>query len=261
MSFNTIEIERDGHITTVWLNRPRVHNAFDEHMIAELNQVVEDLKQDTNTRILIFRGRGKSFCAGADLNWMKRMSEYSYEENMQDSRELARLMYAIYTFPKPTIAVLHGAVIGGGNGIASACDMAFCESDTTFSLSEVKIGLVPSVIGPYVIKRVGEYNARMLMLSGLRFKGADAEKYGLVNGHFNQDDLEAKVAETVKFLLTSGPEAMRMCKELIFNLVNHMSMQEALEYTSKIIADVRASDEGKEGIASFLEKRKPDWVD
>lgn len=258
--YQNIEIEKLDNVAILWFNRPHVHNAFDEFMIQELLDAVESLKEDVESRILVFRGRGKSFCAGADLNWMKRMSEFDYEQNLNDSRELARLIYNIYTFPKPTIAVLHGAVIGGGNGIASACDFAFCEEDTVFSLSEVKIGLVPSVIGPYVIKRVGEYNARALMLSGRRIKGKEAERLHLVNGAYPMDQLNDVVQETIEFLLTSGPQAMRMCKQLIHDVVNHLTLEEAKEYTAKIIADVRASDEGKEGIASFLEKRKPRWL-
>jgi methylglutaconyl-CoA hydratase len=260
MTYKTLLIEHNDRWAVIWFNRPKVHNAFDETMIAELNQAMEELKNDPTVRILVFRGKGKSFCAGADLNWMKRMSEFDYQQNLEDSRELANLIYGIYTFPKPTIAVLHGAVIGGGNGIASACDFAICEKDTIFSLSEVKIGLVPSVIGPYVIKRIGEYKARELMLSGKRIKGEEAAHIHLVNGAYSEDKLEEELREMISLLLTSGPEAMRMCKQLIHDVVNHLTLEEAKEYTARIIADVRASDEGKEGIASFLEKRKPKWV-
>lgn len=258
--FTTIELTIDQQISTIWFNRPEVHNAFNEVMISELQAAIDRVKEMNPARILLFRGRGKSFCAGADLNWMKKMAGYTYEQNLDDSRKLARLIYSIYTFPLPTIAVVHGASIGGGNGIVSACDYVIADEEAVFSLSEVKIGLVPSVIGPYVIKRIGEFRARELMLSGKRINGQEAYAIGLVNRVVNGEKMEEAVNEIVQYFLTGGPEAIRICKKLIVDVVNHLTMEEALEYTARIIAEVRASAEGQEGIRSFLEKRKPSWI-
>ena len=172
--FETLEFEKQDDVGILWFNRPDIHNAFNERMISEIIDAIERVNAMEDIRVLILRGRGKSFCAGADLNWMRAVSTYTYEQNYAESFQLSKCFYAIYTCAKPTIAMVHGAAIGGANGLLSACDMAYCEENTTFSLSEVKIGIVPACISPYVIKRVGECNARELMLTGRRFQGADA---------------------------------------------------------------------------------------
>jgi methylglutaconyl-CoA hydratase len=259
-NYTTIKLEiRDG-IATILLNRPNIRNAFNEVMIAELTAAFQVAGKMEDIRAIILKGEGKSFCAGADLNWMRDVSKYSYEENYAESLRLSECFYAIYTSPKPTLAVVHGAAIGGANGLLAACDIAVCESETVFSLSEVKIGIVPACISPYVIKRVGEYGARELMLTGRRINGPEAESCKLVNKSLTADQLEKYVDNLVQMLLTSGPVAITHCKNLIDKVVNHIDLDEAKTYTAKMIAEIRASDEGQEGMAAFLEKRKPGWV-
>ncbi|MFC1887771.1 enoyl-CoA hydratase-related protein [Candidatus Cloacimonadota bacterium] len=260
MNYQTLEIEIKDQVGTVFFNRQKVHNAFNEVMISELIKVVEELNQNEEVRVIVLRGRGKSFCAGADLNWMRDVAKYSYEENYKESLQLSKCFYAIYTSAKPTIAIVHGAAIGGANGILAACDLAYCDDNTTFSLSEVKIGIIPACISPYVTKRVGEYGSKDLMLTGKRFKGPEAEKHKLVNKSLSSFELDEYVDSVIALLKTSGPKAMTMCKELLFDICNKLSLDEALEYTAKMIADIRASEEGQEGMAAFLEKRKPDWI-
>ena len=258
--YQTLEIEVINDVGTVFFNRPQVHNAFNEVMISELIYAVEELNKNNDVRIIVLRGRGKSFCAGADLNWMRDVAKYSYEENFKESLQLSKCFYAIYTSAKPTIAIVHGAAIGGANGILAACDLAYCDNETTFSLSEVKIGIIPACISPYVTKRVGEYGSKELMLTGKRFKGPEAEKHKLVNKSLSPEELDEYVDGVTALLKTSGPKAMTMCKELLFNICNKLTLNEALEFTAKMIADIRASEEGQEGMAAFLEKRKPKWV-
>ncbi len=258
--FETLEFEQQNDLGILWFNRPDIHNAFNERMISEIIEAIEWVNGMDEIRVLILRGRGKSFCAGADLNWMRAVSTYTYEQNYAESYQLSKCFYAIYTCAKPTIAMVHGAAIGGANGLLSACDMAFCEENTTFSLSEVKIGIVPACISPYVIKRVGECNARELMLTGRRFQGAEAAKYGLVNASFSLEEMEAHVDRIIGQLRTSGPMAITRCKNLINEVCNTLDLGEALGYTARMIADIRSSEEGQEGMAAFLEKRKPNWV-
>jgi len=260
MNYQTLEIEIKDQVGTVFFNRQEVHNAFNEVMISELIKAVEELNKNEEVRVIVLRGRGKSFCAGADLNWMRDVAKYSYEENYKESLKLSKCFYAIYTSAKPTIAIVHGAAIGGANGILAACDLAYCDDDTTFSLSEVKIGIIPACISPYVTKRVGEYGSKDLMLTGKRFRGPEAEKHKLVNKSLSSAELDEYVDSVIALLKTSGPKAMTMCKELLFDICNKLSLDEALEYTAKMIADIRASEEGQEGMAAFLEKRKPNWI-
>jgi len=260
-NFSTIEIITSENIATIWFNRPEVRNGFNEVMIAEVTECINSINKNADVRIVVFRGRGKSFSAGADLNWLGGVANYTFEQNYNESSELTKCFYSIYTCKKPTISIAHGASIGGANGFLSACDFAFCEDSTVFSLSEVKIGIVPSCILPYVRKRVGEYVSKELILSGQRFYGKEAEKYRLVNKSLPKELLEEYVENTIKQLLTSGPDAMTACKNLIFNISNKFTFNESIDYPAKMIADMRASKEGQEGMASFLEKRKPKWVE
>jgi methylglutaconyl-CoA hydratase len=259
-TFNTIEFERRGDIGMVWLNRPDIHNAFNETMIRELIECFEMINGLEEVRVVILRGKGKSFCAGADLNWMRGVARYSFEQNFRESLNLSKCFFMIYTCKKPTIAVIHGAAIGGANGLLAACDIAIADEGTTFSLSEVKIGVVPACISPYVTKRVGEYGSRELMLTGRRIKGPEAEHFRLVNKSLPADELEAYLQSTIDLLRTSGPKAMTHCKNLIFNISNKETLEQALESTARMIAEIRASEEGQEGMAAFLEKRKPNWT-
>jgi methylglutaconyl-CoA hydratase len=255
----TIEFELNAGVATVWLNRPEIHNAFNEVMISEVLEIFTEISKMDEVRIVLLRGRGKSFCAGADLNWMRDVAKYSYEQNYQESLQLSDCFFAIYNCPKPTIAVVHGAAIGGANGLLSACDMAICDDETVFSLSEVKIGIVPACISPYVIKRVGEYGAKELMLTGKRIKGKEAEHFKLVNKSLPDIELQAYLDELISLLKSSGPKAMTQCKTLIDQVSNKITLTEALSYTAQMIAEIRASEEGQEGMAAFLEKRKPEW--
>lgn len=257
----TIELEIKNDLGIIWLNRPDVRNAMNGEMIDEILEALEKLNNNTEVRIIIFRGRGKTFCSGADLNWMKEVVKFGYEQSFAESKVLATAFYKIYTAPKPTIAVVHGAAIGGANGLLAACDFVYTADDTIFSLSEVKIGLVPAAISPYVLKRIGEFRGKELFLTGKRINGKEAEKIGLANKSVPFDELDNVLMETVEKLRTSGPQAMKMAKELIFNIKNKISsFEQAIDYTADMIAKMRISDEGQEGMNAFLEKRKPNWV-
>lgn len=257
-NYKHLEIEEDKSIMTVWLNRPLVHNAFNEEVINELFDFFSDKNLKTK-RAVVLRGRGKSFCAGADLVWMKSVVNYEYKQNLEESIKLSQCFYSIYTCPIPTIAIVQGNAIGGANGFLSACDMAYTTPDTNFSLSEVKIGLTPACISPYVIKRVGEFTTRELMLTGKRFNGNEAKRYGLVNDCIPSDQIEKFLEKLLFKIKTAGPEAIKVTKVLIDNVINNISFEAAKQYTAEIIAHMRKSDEGQEGMNSFLEKRKPNW--
>jgi methylglutaconyl-CoA hydratase len=260
MQYKTIEIERVDGVATVWLNRPEIRNAFNEVMIGELISAFNELSNEETVQIIVLRGKGKAFCAGADLNWMRDVATYSYEQNLKESLQLSECFNTIYNCPIPTIAVVHGAAIGGANGLLAACDMAICDDETVFSLSEVKIGIVPACISPFVMKRVGEYGSKELMLTGRRINGKEAEWFRLVNKSLPSRDLNDYLDKLKSMLLTSGPKAVGHCKVLIDQVSNKITLQEALTYTAKMIAEIRSSDEGQEGMAAFLEKRKPNWV-
>lgn len=261
MNYTTLEIECNYNISTIWLNRPDVRNAFNEIMIGELIDAFTEEGKKEDVRAIVLRGKGKVFCAGADLNWMRDVAGYGYDQNYKESRQLAECFQTIYTCPKPTLAIVHGAAMGGANGLLAACDFAFCEADTIFSLSEVRIGIIPACISPYIIKRVGEYNARDLMLTGRRMNGAEAEQCKLVNKCFSEmHETETHLQATIQLLLSGGPNAIAQCKNLIDAVVNNLTLNEALEHTAKMIAEIRASKEGQEGMAAFLEKRKPNWT-
>jgi methylglutaconyl-CoA hydratase len=259
-TFSTIEFQKQDDLGIIWLNRPEIHNAFNEVMIREVIDCVEAVNKMDDIRIVILRGRGKSFCAGADLNWMRGVAQYTFEQNFNESLNLSKCFFTIYTCKKPTIAVVHGAAIGGANGLLAACDIAIADDNTTFSLSEVKIGVVPACISPYVTKRVGEYGSRELMLTGRRIKGKEAEHFRLVNKSLPAEELEAYLQSLIDLLRTSGPRAMTHCKNLIFNISNKETLEQALESTARMIAEIRASEEGQEGMAAFLEKRTPNWT-
>jgi methylglutaconyl-CoA hydratase len=258
-NYNTLELKITNQTATIWLNRPEIHNAFNEVMIGELIKAFNEVSALDDVRVVMLRGRGKSFCAGADLNWRRDVAQYSYEQNYQESLQLSDCFFTIYNCPKPTIAVVHGAAIGGANGLLSACDMAICDDETVFSLSEVKIGIVPACISPYVIKRVGEYGAKELMLTGKRIRGKEAEHFRLVNKSLPDIELQAYLDELISLLKSSGPKAMAQCKTLIDQVSNKITLTEALSYTAQMIAEIRASEEGQEGMAAFLEKRKAKW--
>ncbi len=259
MEYKTILYITDGLIGKIILNRPEIHNAFDDLMIAELHSVLEQIENEPDIRVVVITGAGESFCAGADLNWMKRVKDWSYEKNFEDALKVAELMEKIYTFPKPVITRVNGTTIGGGTGIVASSDIAIASENAIFGLAEVKLGLVPSVISPYLVKRCGERVCREIFLTGERISARKALEFGLVNYVVPLDELDKKVEEIIEMLLSSGPNAISMCKELI-KKVSETPIAEVKSYTADIIAKIRISEEGQEGISSFLEKRKPKWV-
>ncbi len=261
MEYQTLFIEYSGKVATIWLNRPEIRNAFNEVMIRELIEAFKEVETKDDTRVIFLRGKGKAFCAGADLNWMRDVATYSYEQNLKESLQLSDCFNTIYNCKIPTVAVVHGAAIGGANGLLAACDIAVCIDETVFSLSEVKIGIVPACISPFVMKRVGEYGSRELMLTGRRINGKEAEWFRLVNKSLPENELNAYLENLTGMLLTSGPKAVNHCKVLIDQVSNKITLQEALTYTAGMIAEIRSSEEGQEGMAAFLEKRKPNWID
>jgi methylglutaconyl-CoA hydratase len=258
-AYKTILFSKEDRAARIIFNRPDVHNAFDSLMISELDDAFEKAKADQSIRVVVLTGEGKSFCAGADINWLREVIHYTYEQNLEESLHLAEVLHKIYTLPKPTVAMVNGTAIGGGNGFLSACDIAVAAEGAIFGLSEVKIGLVPAAISPYVIRRIGEGKAREFFLTGKRISAQEALEIGLVNEVVPLEKLGKKVEEIVALLLSSGPKAMASCKELI-QRIPVMSFEEAKEYTAKMIADLRVSEEGQEGMAAFMEKRKPKWV-
>ena len=258
-SYQTIIFTQKNRMARICLNRPEVHNAFNSLMISELDDAFEKAKASQSIRVVILAGQGKSFCAGADIKWMREIIHYSYEQNLEESLHLAELLHKIYIFPKATVAMVNGTAIGGGTGFLSACDIAIASEGARFGLSEVKIGLVPAAISPYVIRRIGECKAREYFLTGKRISARKAFEIGLINEVVSQKKLKAKEEEITKLLLSSGPEAIAACKDLI-GKVPGMSFEEVKTFTARMIANLRISKEGQEGMAAFLEKRKPKWT-
>lgn len=257
--FTTIKVTEDKNVATVWLNKPAVHNAFDEMMVNELTEVFHQLDKDDQTRVVVLRGEGKSFSAGADLNEMRNSAKASYEQNLQNAQQLATCFQAIYTCTKPTIALVHGAAFGGANGLLASCDVALAENQTSFSFSEVNIGLIPAVISPYVIKRIGEFPAKELMLTGMKFTATTACDLRLVSKIGTLEELEEQLNHYIKLFLTSGPKAMSLCKQLITRVAQQDFSSTLIDFTAQQIAAIRVSEEGQEGLNAFLEKRKPNW--
>ncbi|MGF1586057.1 MAG: enoyl-CoA hydratase-related protein [Bacteroidales bacterium] len=260
IKYETIDIEKEKVVATIWLNRPDIRNAFNGIMIEELTNAFEELGTDSSVRLIILRGRGKAFCAGADLNWMRQAKDDSREVNYRESLKLSECFFKIYTCEKPVITCVHGASTGGANGLVAASDIALCADDTVFSLSEVKIGLVPSVVSPYIIKRIGEFPARELMLTARRFYGIEAAGRGLVNRSFPAEEVEQELAMLVEQLIEGGPEALGIIKRLIFDVCNNLTICNSVGKTAGIIADIRTSEEAQEGMSAYLEKRKPKWI-
>lgn len=256
---DTILYEVRDQTARVTLNRPDVHNAFNDTMIKELSTVFDDIEKNTDIRVVVVTGEGKSFCAGADLNWMRRVMDYSYEDNLKESLDLAEMLYKIYASPRPTIARVNGAAIGGGTGLVAVCDIAIAAVNAKFSFSEVKLGLIPACISPYVLKKCGEGKCREFFLTGERLTAERAYEAGLVNAVVALDKIDSEVDSLVNQLLSSGPEAIKKCKEL-FGRVPGMSFSDVKKYTAEVIAQLRVSEEGQEGMAAFLEKRKPMWA-
>lgn len=256
--YETILCEYEGGVAYVTLNRPDIHNAFNDVMIHELTKVFGDMDKLADIRVVVLTGKGKSFCAGADLNWMRRVKDYSYEQNLRESLELSDMLFCMYSCSKPTIARVNGAAIGGGTGLVAVCDIAIAASTAKFSFSEVKIGLIPACISPYVVKKCGEGRCREFFLTGERMTAERALGAGLVNKVVDMEELDNAVDHYTTQLVSSGPEAIARCKELLRN-VPHMSYDEVKRYTAEVIAQIRGSEEGQEGMNAFLQKRRPQW--
>ncbi len=257
--YTRLRLERRGPVARVVLNRPEVRNAFDDGMIAELTDAFAALSADSSVRAAVLTGEGKIFCAGADVQWMRRAASYGREENIEDARRMARMLRTIDTCSIPVIGEIRGAAIGGGVGLAAVCDIALAAEGAVFALAEVKLGILPAAISPYVLRAIGPRQARDLFLTGERFDAREALRVGLVHGICVEGDLSAAVEKRIAAILSSGPEAVAAAKKLI-DRVSAMEVEAAFSVTAEAIAERRASEEGREGLSAFLEKRKPRWV-
>jgi methylglutaconyl-CoA hydratase len=256
--YRTIHVQEEVPLVTFTLSRPDVRNAFDETLIAELTQAVRSIEARRDLRVAVLTGAGDVFSAGADLNWMRRVADYSYEENVADAMGLADLVETLYMMPQATIARVNGPCIGGGLGLVAACDIAVASNAAFFAFREVRLGITPATISPYVIRKIGERNARDCFLTGRRIDAEAAKTIGLVNEVVDPAVLDETVARWAQRFLHSGPEAVKASKQLIAR-VSRAQIREVKAYTADLIAKLRGSEEGKEGFAAFFEKRKPKW--
>lgn len=255
----SVRREQRGAVARVFLARPEARNAFDDVLIAELSEMFLEISSDPATRVVVLSGDGPSFCAGADIAWMRRAGGYSREENEADAEKMAKMLRSIDACPKPVVALVHGAAIGGGVGLAAAADIAIAAEGTVFSLAEVRLGILPSVISPYVLRAIGTRQARDLFLTGDRFDAREALRIGLVHSVVPAEDLEAAGARKIASLLAAGPEAVAAAKRLIERVAGK-NPDEARQLTVETIAERRASKEAREGLTAFLEKRPPSWA-
>jgi len=259
-AYELLDVTLRNAVAIVTLNRPEVHNAFNEELIAELTSVLRALGANDIVRAIVLTGAGESFCAGADLNWMKKMAGFSRAQNLADAKQLAAMLRTLDECPKPTVARVHGSAFGGGVGLVACCDIAIAEQNAMFAFSEARLGLIPATIGPYVIEAIGARAARRYFLSAERFSATQAHRLGLVHDIAPPDELDARVNEVLGFVVTAGPRAQAQCKKLI-RAVAHRPIDAAVTAeTARRIASVRASPEAKEGVAAFLEKRRAAWV-
>jgi len=261
MDYQTLEIRQEQAVATVWLNRPDVRNAFNETSIAELTQAFKALDADASVRAVVLAARGVAFCAGADLNWMKKMAGYSREENLADAAGLAAMLRAIHDCSKPVVARVQGDCYAGGMGLATACDIVVAADAANFCLSEVKLGLIPATISPYVIRAMGAQAARRYFITAERFSAAAAQRLGLVHECVPADALDDIVSGLLKSLLAASPDAVAAAKRLVNDVADQPLTDALVQDTVVRIADIRASEQGREGVRSFLEKRKPSWLE
>jgi methylglutaconyl-CoA hydratase len=259
VTFDRIELVRDGPVARVWLARPEVRNAFDGRMVSELRKALFELADDDAVRVIVLGGRGPAFCAGADLAWMTAMAGFTLEENRREAQAMADLFLTVYESPKPVVARVHGAALGGGSGLVAACDVPVAAEGTRFGFTEARLGIIPAVISPFVLRKIGESAARELFLTGERFDAAKAREIGLVRAVVPEAELDAAVQGRVDELLQAGPEAIDAAKDLIRE-VAFRRVEDVQRYTIERIADLRVSEEGQEGMKAFLEKRKPRWA-
>jgi methylglutaconyl-CoA hydratase len=258
--WTTLEVVRQGPVKLVGLARPPVRNAFNETMIAELTAAMRAAGEDADVRVVVLHGTGTTFCAGADLDWMKRTAGFSQAENLVDAKALAAMLAAIANCPKPTVACVNGPAYGGGVGVIACCDVAIGASDAEFALSEAKLGLIPATIAPYVVAAIGARQAHRYFLTGERFPAAEAYRIGLLHDLAPPGELDGRVNELLGALLLAGPEAQREAKLLIRAVANRPADAALIADTAERIARIRASDEAREGIAAFFGRRSPAWV-
>ena len=260
MEYKTLIVEIKHRIGLVWMNRPKQHNVFDETMISELIEAMRTLNDDPSVRAVVLAGKGDSFCAGGDLKWMQRMAGGSAKQNLADATNFATLLHTIDTLNKPTVARVHGPVLAGGAGLVAVCDMAVAAYDAEFCLSEVRLGLFPSTIGPYVVRAMGERAARRYCLSAEPFTAAEAYRIGFISDIAPLDELDARINELLGRLIQGGPVAQALSKEWIRAVAGVPITPDLVKDSAARLAEVRASEEGREGIRSFIEKRKPSWL-
>ena len=259
MEYTTIRTESTNTVFRVILNRPDIRNAFDDRMILELTDVLDNLKKMDKIRVVVLSGEGKTFCSGADINWMKKMVSYTFDENLRDAIKLSVMLDLMYNCTRPIVAKVQGAAIGGGTGLVAVSDIAIADINTVFSFSEVKIGIVPACISPYVLKKVGEARSSEFFITGERLNAEQVREAGLVSRVVPPEALDSEVEKVVTQLLRSGPKAVQMCKEMV-RKVPTMSVSEMKTYTARLIAELRVSDEGQEGMSAYFEKRTPKWA-
>lgn len=258
MAYQHITLARDGVRATLTLNRPELHNAFSPELIAELTAACAELAADATVRVVVLTGAGRSFCAGADLHWMRASLALSRDDNIADAERLAAMYEALDTLPKPVVGRVNGAAIGGGAGLVACCDIVIAAQSARFGFSEVKLGILPAVIARYVVPKIGVSQARALFITGQRFEAAQAQRIGLVHEVVPEAELDAAVARVVAELASSGPQAVARIKHLL-RAVTSLPPDAATRATVEAIADARVSDEGQEGLRAFLEKRRPAW--
>jgi methylglutaconyl-CoA hydratase len=260
MSERTLEIESHGAVATIWMNRPSVHNALNGVMIEELTSTFASLGADPSVRVMVLSGRGKSFCAGADIDSMRELGQAQYEANLDDARRLAEMFRTIADSPKPTVARVNGAAIGGGLGLVAACDIAIASKNAKFAASEVRLGLIPATIAPYVLRAIGPRNARRYFQTAERFDAEQAIRIGLVHELVDADQLDSRISSILEYLLAGAPLAQQASKELIDEVANQPITSELIEDTAVRIARIRSESEAREGLSAFLEKRTASWV-
>ncbi len=261
MSESVLDIRRPSpHVAEVWLNRPEVRNAFNDGVIAALTEAFTRLNQDAELRVVVLGGHGKAFCAGADLNWMRAMADYSWDENRADAGKLAEMLWTLDQCPVPVIGRIHGDCYAGGMGLASVCDVLVASDNVTFCLSEARLGLLPATIAPYVVRAMGGQAARRWFTTAERFSAAQGQAMGFVHELCTPDEIDARVTALVATLVANGPAAVRACKQLVRDVAGRPIDAALRDETARRIADIRASAEGREGVQSFLGKRAPNWL-
>lgn len=258
-SSELIQIEHRGPVATLWLNRPDKHNAFDEHLIAAITAGLNQLATDDSVRVVVLGGRGKSFSAGGDMDWMRRAAGFTHAQNLADANLLAEMLRTLAELPKPTIARVHGAALGGGVGLVCACDMAVASDTAFFATTEVRVGLIPATIGPYVLRAIGARQAQRYFLTAERISATRAQQIELVHEVVGAAALDVKIAEITTALLACAPRAQAQAKRFVVDTINRSIDSTLIAQTAAVIADIRATDEAREGLSAFLDKRKAAW--